>query len=217
MPQTKSKCEACGETLKFDNYKVKGQVKKQKIYRQCQNCANDNIPFSKITDNEFQLINTFGINVSGENGEINLFSPAQISHLRKINEVLKRTSVDNDIDDDSNSISPNCNYFSAEDFAQTNFDQSKTFSILHLNIHSVTKHIEEFKILLSILDHKFDIIALTESKLLKGTEPIVDITIDGYHPPVGTNTEASKGGVLLYVNKSLVFKPRTDIIMYSKK
>ena len=28
MLKTKPKCEVCGETLNYDNYKVKGQVKK---------------------------------------------------------------------------------------------------------------------------------------------------------------------------------------------
>ena len=28
MLKTKPKCEVCGENLKYDNYKVKGQVKK---------------------------------------------------------------------------------------------------------------------------------------------------------------------------------------------
>ena len=68
--------------------------------------------------------------------------------------------------------------------------------------------------MLNILDHK---LALTESKLLKWTEPIVDISIEGYHSPVRTDTEATKGGDLLYIKNTLVYKPRTDLKIYSKK
>ena len=100
---------------------------------------------------------------------------------------------------------------------KSNFAGSKTFSVFHLNIHSINKHIDELRILVTILNLRFDVIAITESKLAKFSESVTDITIDGYHPPVGTNTEATKGGVLLYIKSSLSFKPRPDLSMYSKK
>ena len=179
MRKTKEKCGVCGFPIKFDNCKMRDRNKKIKIARQCQKCLCANIPFSKITENEFQLLNTYGINTNDENCEFNFFSPAQISHLRTLNEVRQRTPLD-DCDDGHDLSTKNCNYFSSEEFTKSKFDESKSFSVLHLNIHSVQKHIEEFKILLSILDHKFDVIAITESKLQKGKTPIVDISIEGY-------------------------------------
>ena len=71
--------------------------------------------------------------------------------------------------------------------------------------------------MLGMLKFKFDVIAITESKLEHCVEPIIDISIDGYHHPVGTSTEASKGGVLVYIKDNLDFKPRTDLKMYSAK
>ena len=44
----------------------------------------------------------------------------------------------------------------------------------------------------------------------RNIDPIVSIKIDGYQDPVGTPTEATKGGVLLYVSDELNFKPRPD-------
>ena len=44
-----------------------------------------------------------------------------------------------------------------------------------------------------MLNFKFDVIALSESKLRKGIQPVVDITINGYHNPIDTPTEANKG------------------------
>ena len=64
---------------------------------------------------------------------------------------------------------------------------------------------------------KFDVIAISESKLIKGSDPIIDISLDGYHYPVGTNSEACKAGVLLYIKDNLNFKPRDDLKMYSPK
>ena len=70
---------------------------------------------------------------------------------------------------------------------------------------------------LKIIDFKFDIIALSESKLTNKSEPSINIDIDGYSKPIGTNTEASKGGVLLYISKQLDFKPRPDLNFYESK
>ena len=76
-------------------------------------------------------------------------------------------------------------------------NQAKDFSILHLNIHSIQKHIEELLIILSALNFEFDIIAISESKL-KG-EPNVDISLQGYRQPYCTHTDADKGDTSLYV------------------
>ena len=78
---------------------------------------------------------------------------------------------------------------------------------------------EELKIMLKMLSTKFDILAITETKIAKNIEPLIDIAIDGYHPPTRTDTEASKGGTLLYIRDHLNFKPITDLekVMYSPK
>ena len=94
----------------------------------------------------------------------------------------------------------NCNYYNIDEFTKANFNSSKSFSVLHLNIHSIQKHIEELRIILNLLNFKFYIIALSESKILKGMQPIIDISLNGYHVPVGTPSEATKGGVLLQMN-----------------
>ena len=68
-----------------------------------------------------------------------------------------------------------------------------------------------------MLNFKFDIIALSESKILRGTNPTTNIEIEGYQSPIGTPTEATKGGVLLYVSNDLNFKPRPDLNIYQAK
>jgi len=130
--------------------------------------------------------------------------------------------VDDDGNPDGDLISPiNCNYFDYEEFSNANFDSSKSFSVLHLNIHSIQKHIESLRTLLLILetkDFEFDIIAISESKLIKNITPILDITIQNYHTPISTPSEACKGGVLLYVNIKIPnFKPRPDLNSYTPK
>ena len=66
-------------------------------------------------------------------------------------------------------ISPiNCNYFDYEEFDKAKFSSSKSFSILHLNIHSIQKHIDSLRTLLLMLESdnfQFDIVAISESML----------------------------------------------------
>ena len=66
-----------------------------------------------------------------------------------------------------------------------------------------------------LIDFQFDALAISESKLKTGTQPKVDITIDGYHYPLSTPSEATKGGVLLYIKENLIFKPRPDLHIYA--
>ena len=68
-----------------------------------------------------------------------------------------------------------------------------------------------------MLDYKFDFICLSESKILKGSPPQIDINIDGYQPPEGTPTEGEKGGVLIYARNGINYIPRNDLNIYSSK
>ena len=108
-----------------------------------------------------------------------------------------------------------CNYYDIDEFTKCKFNSSKTFSIMHLNIHSIQLHIDELKNLLKMLDYTFDIITISESKLKK--DPIINIEIPGYKTPCITKTEAEKGGTLIYVLKDINFKRRKDLEIYQSK
>ena len=78
-------------------------------------------------------------------------------------------------------------------------------------------HKDDLDTLLDTLKLEFDIIALSETKLTKGTNPISDVLLPKYHEPVSTPTEASKGGTLLYISDKLDYKPRKDLELYKAK
>ena len=119
------------------------------------------------------------------------------------------------LDDDTITTDTNCNYFTIDEFNDLSNDPSESFAILHLNIHSIQLHIDEFRTFLSSLNYKFDIIALSETKLQE--EPAVHISLSGYRTPIHTFTEASKGGVCLYISVDIDFKPRNDLKIYESK
>ena len=109
-----------------------------------------------------------------------------------------------------------CKYYSAEDFCSKSFDTNKYFSIFHLNIHSLQYHKNDLDTLLDLLKVKFDIIAISETKLLKDVAPVQDIDLPNYEKEY-TPTEASKGGTLLYISNKLNYKPRKDLEVYEPK
>jgi exonuclease III len=77
-----------------------------------------------------------------------------------------------------------------------------------LNIHSLQLHIDEFRTFLNTLNYKFDIIAISETKLQN--EPAINISLPGFRNPIHTFTEATKGGVCIYISVEIDFKPRND-------
>ena len=110
-----------------------------------------------------------------------------------------------------------CKYYSIDDFSSSRFSPTRSFSILHYNIHSIERHIEDFRVALELLDFWFDIICISESKIIKDYAPKVDINITGYKSPVSTTTESTKGGVLIYAKNTINFKPRSDLNIYKSK
>ena len=189
----------------------------------CLKCLEDNIPFSKLDNNQFNLGVKLGINYIID--ECNIDYTPRIRDQKFFIEVNKTiynsihnitADIDND-DEEDFEVNMNCKYYGTEDFLKGKFKENKTFSILHLNIHSIEYHIEDLRILLHMLNFKFDFICISESKIQKNVTPKTDISIAGYQTPVGTPTEAKKGGVLMYIKEGINYKPRTDLNMYKPK
>ena len=77
--------------------------------------------------------------------------------------------LDTDSDNADGAVIPtiDCQYYSIDYFFAAKFSPSKTFSVLHYNIHSIQCHIEEFRVALKMLDFTFDIICISEMLILK--------------------------------------------------
>ena len=78
---------------------------------------------------------------------------------------------------------------------------------MHLNISSLSYHHLELYNLISDMKIKMKIIEISESRLQKSKQHITNISLPNYvheHTP----TESSKGGTLLYLDKSLKYKLR---------
>ena len=212
-------CDIC-DKCNFLNNKDYDNLKKSDDPFFCIKCYETILPFCKLTDKEFIISIINGVTGFNNETEIDFLPPSQMNTILELNNFInqKLNSLSDNKENEEDDTSPiNCIYYNIDEFTKANFNPSKSFSILHLNIHSVKRHIEELKIIINLLNFKFDVIALSESKIQKGTTPIIDISLEGYQSPIGTPTEATKGGVLLYISNKLNFKPRPDLNIYQAK
>ncbi len=83
--------------------------------------------------------------------------------------------------------------------------QTKYNTILVLNIRSISKHFDEFLVLLNTMNPKPAILALTETWLSNNLETNM-YTIEGYHPIISKNRESRGGGVAIYVRNDLTYE-----------
>ena len=94
-------------------------------------------------------------------------------------------------------------YFSTSEFISTNFND-KIFSIFHLNISSIQKHIDDLRSMFVLLEHKFDIICITETMLLSETS-LVNVEIEGYDF-IHTHSNSRCGGVGMYIKSNYEYE-----------
>ena len=105
-------------------------------------------------------------------------------------------------------------YYKIDEFLNKKISHN-AFSILHMNISSLQGHIDDLKILLSLLNHKFSVIGITETRIREGSDPLLNIDIDGYVFK-GVGTKTSCGGVGLYINSDLDFSFRKKLSLSVK-
>ena len=111
-------------------------------------------------------------------------------------------------------------YYTLEDFLNNkNINRSKhtlSFSTIHFNIRSLSANHEGMTLLLSELQHAFDVIGLSETKIKDSCDPTSNITI--YHLPFTSNPILSNaGGVGLYVKEGMPFNIRENLCLITKE
>ena len=88
--------------------------------------------------------------------------------------------------------------------------EANSLSLFHINSCSLNKKFEDLEYLLKANNKAFDVIAISEFKILKDTNLSKNINIYNYSVEF-TPTEFQAGGTLLYVNKKLSHKLRQDL------
>ena len=89
------------------------------------------------------------------------------------------------------------------------FTDKSSLSLFHLNTSSLSKNIDDFEHLVQSTKTDFDIIVVSESRML----PPIDISIPNYSYE-SCPTEANAGGTLIYIRNHLSYKTRNDLKIY---
>ena len=165
----------------------------------CTPCLANKFPFSSLDHEDFSITMQAKELPFGE--YLSLTPTFQITSLLQN---LGGNEIDDYVCDLTNS-----KYYTPSEFVSSKFSRDN-FSMFHINIASLSLHFEDLKILLQILDHSFDIIAVSETKIKDGFDPITNFHIDGYNF-VHTPTKTDFGGVGLFIKKKYTVKPRDDL------
>ena len=184
----------------------------------CLSCNRLNFPFMALNDDQFNTCVKKGV-IINDDLDISLMpTPEQKLLMDKISSQLNsyKHEIDDDEEDDFDQI-PNCKYYSTDAFKKENFSNAHSFSILHLNVHSIERHIDEIQVFLDLLKFQFDVLCFSESKIIEGSNPKTSILLEGYQEPLGMPTKATKGGVLIYVKNGITFVPRDGLNMQEGK
>ena len=205
-------CNICEHKFHLKCSKIDSSLAdaEQKI---CIMCKEDSLPFQKLSDPQFYSTSKCGLNNDIDALELAVFPTNRLkSFFNDINNL--DINLKDEEEDNLNEI--NCNYVDIDSFEYRNNEGKLSF--FHLNIASLPKHKEELETILNMIDHKFDVIGLTETKLKHNEEPIINIDIPGYKT-YSNGTEAEKGGALLYIKDNLNGRPlkKLDKLMYKSK
>ena len=146
----------------------------------------------------------------------NIFTSAK----NKYGDFIKRCSelgysLSDNVDEDDVDSLPNkvCSkYMDTTEFKNANFNSTTNFSLCHLNIASLDCHINDLKLTLTRLKHKFNIIGISEHKIKSSLRKSCNnIDIPGYYDFEYTPTNSTHGGTGFYIRNDLNFIPRDDL------
>ena len=129
----------------------------------CIKCINEGLPFSNLSKDQFRDY-ILGINDS------------DLKYNNLNQNLLKCIEIFENPDTFANVIP----YSQIEDISRLKLNATTSLGILHLNISSISSHIDDLKLLLNLCKKKFHIICLSESRIRKGELPTTNIHIPGY-------------------------------------
>ena len=185
----------------------------------CKTCTQNILPFNHIEeDSEFMdAISkswTTSISLSFKSLSEKVFNPFVINSLENNISIF---DIDPDIQFFNQAVNlTNCNsdYFLEETFNKKITDcllDQENLSLIHLNIRSAPKHLDEFELFTKNLSLEFSIIGLTET-WFKDTNVLL-YSLDGYNHEYEYRNNRSGGGVSLFIKNKFNYKLREDLMI----
>ena len=212
----KIKCGRCSNTVPKNNIGIKCQCCQKFFHSKCaglslkdftenwlcDGCLITALPFSNLDNPRLGLLLQAKEDPNLDN--LNLFPSFTIRSL--LDKIPGNITIQTD---DFLSDSIESKYYTPDEFISSKINK-QCFSVFHLNIASLSGHIDDLKALLAILDHPFNIIGISETKLRDNQEPISNIKLDNYlfeHTP----TYSHFGGTGLFIRIGQDFQLKKDL------
>ena len=185
----------------------------------CTMCYKDMFPFHEESD-ECILSNNFNSNFDCSCKKTTLSRDLVFAYNRKLNVDNKYGPDPNDLIENTYDTNTNFDYYSMHDFHKLvkNYNDltNKNFSLFHTNIQSLSNKFEKLQLLLTDLDYKFHIIALSETWYSNNSVKLKPPHLEGYYPYVGIAGHTLKAGCGFYINTAISYIERTklDVSVY---
>ena len=142
--------------------------------------------------------------------------PINLFHHNELFQLIKNLNnlTDESSNGDANSLNVSNKYRYPEYFCNLQGNiKSKSLSIFHHNVCSLSKKFDQLHTLLTELDIDFDFIGTTKSRISKTNFSPTNVALANYLIEQ-TPTESNAGGALLYINRKHSYKIRKDLKLY---
>ena len=183
----------------------------------CFKCISKTFPFGNLNNQNFHsfIHNNPEMNGSvgkytNDNSILTLNPPPNLKLLfNQFNELAAESNKKNP----ENFI--NCRNLDIDKIQKIKIEPN-SLSLFHINCCSLNKNFEDLEYLLKATNKTFDVIAISESRILKDTNlSYLSKNINIYNYSIEfTPTESHAGGTLLYINNKLSYKLRQDLCIY---
>ena len=177
-------CASIGET-QYEN------LKESRLPCYCLYCIME-LSFSSAKNKDLQIL----LNDSSHNIHP---KPIPKTMNKKTKEFLKTFREMSQIFEQSeNSVS--CDSY-ISDFKKLKINKQQDLPFLHLNISSISAHIDDLRTFLNLVNHKFDIICISKSRTSTKHPQTTNIDLSGFNIEQ-TPTESSAGGTLICTSQN---------------
>ena len=179
----------------------------------CAICDAELLPFATLDDSLF-LISS--LDKDGDvSHDVNLI-PSISTNKFVANCDAITNALNYDYDDDQFQLNINSKYYDINKLNSLKLDKLSSFGLFHVNIASLNLHIDDLKLILSLLNFNFDIIGISEHKINNDYgESTVNIDIPGYQKFIFQRTETTHGGTGFYLKNNINSVVRNDLAFNS--
>ena len=217
------KCSICKNILHLNC--ISGLTKKDNIFVDrstmtdwiCPTCVSVIFPYNHFTEND-DFLNALADDWRSDlcipyhfiQNDDRVFQPFELN----VDTNTPLSDIDPDLQYYQNQYPSNipCDYYLEDHFNKrtSNLEiDNKSFSLIHSNIRSIPKNLQNFESYLSNLNHDFSIIALSETWLKDHTVDLYNMK--GYSSEHKYRKSRSGGGVSLYIMDSIEYCVREDL------